>query len=146
MPRLHLSKTFYFLLAWVFFLLGVIGAMLPVLPTTPFMLLALWAFSRSSRRFHDWLYAHRLFGPPLQQWQRYRVIPRTAKWIASFTMLSSLAYLFLYAEAPLILKWLALAVMAYGAVFIWTKPSVAPVSDRDRGEGVKTDTPIDRRQ
>ena len=126
MPKLHLSKTFYFLLAWVFFLLGVIGAMLPVLPTTPFMLLALWSFSRSSQRFHDWLYSHRLFGPPLQQWQRHRIIPLTAKWVASLTMLSSLVYLFLYSDAPQFPKWLALMVMAYGAVFIWSKPSRAP--------------------
>jgi uncharacterized membrane protein YbaN (DUF454 family) len=129
MPTLHLSKTFYFLLAWLFFLLGLLGAMLPVLPTTPFMLLALWSFSRSSRRFHDWLYGHRLFGPPLRQWQRHRVIPLPAKWLATLTMSASLLYLFLYSSAPVILKWAALAFMAYGAFFIWTKPSRAKMAD-----------------
>lgn len=123
MSAIRFSKTFYFFLAWIFFLLGLLGAVLPVLPTTPFMLLALWAFSRSSRRFHDWLYSHRLFGPPLQQWQQNRVIPLSAKLIASFTMAASLGYLFVFSSAPMPLKWLALALMAYGAWFIWTKPS-----------------------
>ena len=125
MQKRRLSRTFYFLLAWVFFLLGLLGAVLPVLPTTPFMLLALWAFSRSSQRFHDWLYGHRLFGPPLQQWQRHRVIPLSAKLFASVTMAASLAYLFVFSHAPTPLKWLALALMGYGAWFIWTKPSRA---------------------
>jgi hypothetical protein len=38
------------------------------------MLVALWAFARSSRRFHDWLYSHRVFGPPLRRWHEERVI------------------------------------------------------------------------
>jgi uncharacterized membrane protein YbaN (DUF454 family) len=130
MARRHLSRTFYFLLAWVFFLLGVLGVLLPVLPTTPFMLLALWAFSRSSQRFHDWLYNHRLFGPALQQWSQYRVIPLSAKLLASVTMAASLAYLFAFSFAPMALKWLALALMAYGAWFIWTKPSRADAVKR----------------
>jgi uncharacterized membrane protein YbaN (DUF454 family) len=63
----HRQRWAFLALAWVSFALGVVGLVLPVVPTTPFMLVALWAFSRSSRRFHDWLYHHRIFGPPLQR-------------------------------------------------------------------------------
>lgn len=123
---LTLTRPLYFSLAWLCFLLGALGVVLPVLPTTPFMLLALWFFSKSSRRFHHWLYSHRFFGPPLRQWDRHRVIPLSAKWIASLTMLASLSYLFLYSKAPVYLHWTALIVMLYGTWFIWTKPSRAP--------------------
>jgi len=51
-------KPLYFLLGWCFFGLGAVGTVVPGLPTTPFMLLALWAFSKSSQHFHDWLYTH----------------------------------------------------------------------------------------
>ncbi len=116
-------KPFYFTLAWLFFALGALGAVLPGLPTVPFMLLALWAFSRSSERFHDWLYSHRVFGPPLQDWKRYRVIPLRAKIFSLTSMVLSLAYMIVVANmAPWAIAITA-AVMAYGAWFVLRHPS-----------------------
>lgn len=113
----------YFALAWVFFALGAAGAFLPGLPTVPFMLVALWLFSKSSQRFHDWLYAHRVFGPPLQQWQAHKVIPLKAKVLSISSMVASMAYMTLYADMP---PWLLIVtglVMAYGAWFVLSHPS-----------------------
>ncbi|MEI6419332.1 MAG: YbaN family protein [Sphingomonadales bacterium] len=59
--------------------LGAAGVVLPLLPTTPFVLLAAWCFARSSPRLHDWLLAHRLFGPLISNWRQHRAISRTAK-------------------------------------------------------------------
>lgn len=56
-------------LGWFFVILGAIGAVLPLLPTTPFMILALGLFARSSPKFHAMLLNHKWFGPPLQQWE-----------------------------------------------------------------------------
>ena len=120
-------RHFYFALGWLFFGIGAVGAFLPVLPTTPFMLLALWAFAKSSPRFHDWLYRHRLFGPPMQQWTRYRVIPLPAKVMSVSMMSASLGYLVFFTEQPLYISMLVAAGMLYAAWFILTKPSVAPV-------------------
>lgn len=116
-------KPIYLLLGFVFFGLGAVGVVLPGLPTTPLLLLALWAFSRSSDRFHDWLYAHPVFGLPLQRWRQHRVIPLPAKLFALAMMAASLVYLALYAEVPAWLVGLVAAIMGYGAWFILTKPS-----------------------
>ena len=121
-----MSRPLFFLLGWGFFALGALGVFLPVLPTTPFMLLALWAFARSSERFHQWLYHHRLFGPPLQRWEEYRVIPRGAKVFALSMMAVSLFYVMLFVAVFSAVKLFVVLLMAYGAWFILSKPSEPP--------------------
>ena len=84
------KRWIYFSIGWLFFGLGVVGAFLPVLPTTPLMIIALWAFSKSSERFETWLYKQRIFGPPLQRWHKYRVISAPAKMASVGAMAASL--------------------------------------------------------
>ena len=91
------------------------------------MLLALWAFSRSSKRFHDWLYSHPFFGPPLQDWERHRVITFPVKILALLTMAGALAYMIFLARVS---PWVSVptgCIMAYGAFFILRKPSKPPL-------------------
>ena len=121
-------KPVYFSLGWLFFATGALGVVLPVLPTTPFMLLALWAFSKSSQRFHDWLYHHKFFGPPIQQWHLYRVIPLSAKVIALSVMTLTMAYLLFFASHHYLIKTLSILLILYGAYFLLTKPSKPPIS------------------
>ncbi len=116
-------KLCYFLLAWLFFVIGAIGVVLPVLPTTPFMILALWAFAKSSKRFHDWLYHHPLFGPLLQKWRQHRVIPLPAKIISVVMMSASFAYIIFFRQFNIFLLLFVAALMLYGMWFILTKPS-----------------------
>lgn len=73
--------TRYLLLAcgWLSFGLGVIGVVLPLLPTTPFMLLAAACFSRSSERFHRWLLNNRVFGKIIRDWESERAMDKTIK-------------------------------------------------------------------
>ena len=118
-------RIIFFTLGWGFFALGLIGAFLPVLPTTPFMLLALIMFAKSSERFHQWLYHHRIFGPPLQKWHEHRVISSKAK-IMSISMMSlSLLYVIFFSPIPVWMMILTGLLMGYGAWFILTKPSHA---------------------
>ena len=121
-------RPFYFTLGWTFFGIGFAGAFLPVLPTTPFMLVSLWCFSRSSPRFHNWLYNHKFFGPPLQQWSKYRVIPLPAKIVALFFMTSALVYLYYFSQLALWIQLVATSIIVYGSWFILTKPSTATES------------------
>jgi uncharacterized protein len=119
-------RTLYFLLGCCCFGLGAVGTVVPGLPTTPFMLLALWAFSKSSQRLHDWLYAHPVFGPPLQRWRTHRVIPDKAKLLAVVMMSASFVYLAFFTALGLWIKVSIALVMLYGAAFILSKPSRAP--------------------
>jgi uncharacterized membrane protein YbaN (DUF454 family) len=106
--------------------LGVLGAFLPLLPTTPFLLVALWAFSRSSRRFHHWLYTHPRYGPRLQEWERYGTVPVKVK----LTSLSAMTVSFLIMAFVMRVKWHVLAmagtVMLIGAVYVLSRPSRPP--------------------
>jgi len=118
-------------MGWVFVGTGVVGAFLPVLPTTPFMILALWMFSKSSDRFHYWLYNHRIFGPPLHKWQEHRVIPPLAKLASISMMTASLIYIIFWSPVPLWGIVITVLIMAYAIWFILSKPSYPPANTGD---------------
>lgn len=75
------------LLGMLCLLLGAVGLVLPLLPTTPFVLLAAGCFARSSPRMHQWLLNNALFGPVLQDWERNRCVSRRVKRVALTMML-----------------------------------------------------------
>ena len=105
--------------------IGFVGVVVPGLPTTIFLIIALWAFSRSSERFHRWLWEHPRLGPPLRDWQTHRVIPPRAKLLAVAVMSLSVAVLALAAERPVLAAAVA-AILAPIALYILTRPSRAP--------------------
>ena len=55
------------------------GIFVPGIPTTPFLIVALWAFAQSSKKFHVWLLNHKRFGPLLYNWESHKVVPKNAK-------------------------------------------------------------------
>lgn len=114
------------MLGWLFLGLGAAGVFLPLLPTTPFLVLSLGAFSRSSARLEAWLLAHRVFGPPLEGWRRHRVIPLRAKLIAWSSMLLSLGVMLWSGRTPWWAILITASVMAYGVYFVARCPSRAP--------------------
>ena len=82
----------YFVLGWVFVVLATLGIFLPLLPTTPFLLLASSCFLRSSPRWQAWLMRSRWFGPMLRDWNEHRAVRRPVKVVAVVTM--SLVFVF----------------------------------------------------
>ena len=108
-------------LGGVFLAAGLVGVVLPVLPTTPFLLLAAGCFAKSSPRLHRWLLAHPTFGPPIRNWEENGAISRPAKRLA----VGSMAAVFvLSAVLGLALPLLALqgVLIAAGSAFILTRP------------------------
>lgn len=103
--------------------LGVAGIFLPLLPTTPFLLVAVWAFARSSPRLEAWLTGHPRLGPPIAAWRERRAIPFRAKVVAIVAMSASLAYMLLSPSIPPYAKAAATLVLAGSAAFILTRPS-----------------------
>ena len=105
--RSRLVRGGYLLLGLFFVALGVIGALLPVMPTTIFIILAAWSFGKSSPRLEAWLLHHRLFGPPLRAWRAEGAIPTFAKILAVGSMAGGYA-LFVWRAHPAL--WLATGV------------------------------------
>lgn len=87
-------RAVFFVLGFVFVGLGILGAFLPVLPTTVFILLAGYCWARSSERFYHWLANHKVFGKMLKDWEERRAMPRFAKYLAWAMMGLSCAFLF----------------------------------------------------
>jgi hypothetical protein len=103
--------------------LGMAGIFLPVLPTTPLVLLAAACFARSYRPFHEWLFAHRLFGPILREWHEHRSIPYRTKLVAVGTMAVTLGASIVFFVEPVWLKAaLATSGVALGA-WLYRLPS-----------------------
>ncbi|MGZ8229711.1 MAG: YbaN family protein [Burkholderiales bacterium] len=84
-----MQRLAYLCLAWTCIGLGAAGLVLPVLPTTPFLLVAAWAAPKASPRLDAWLLRHRFFGPPIHAWREEGAVPARAKRIACALMLAS---------------------------------------------------------
>jgi uncharacterized membrane protein YbaN (DUF454 family) len=105
-------------------LLGLIGIFLPLLPTTPFVLLAAFCFARGSPRVEAWLLNHRHFGPMVRNWRSDRVIPLRAKQLASTMMAVGSAWA--WWVMPVRIGWLPALVCAAVAAWMWQQPSRRP--------------------
>ena len=74
-----MKKLILLIVGWLCVGLGFVGIFIPGIPTTIFLIIALWAFARSSKRFHAWLLNHQRFGPILRNWESHKVVPIKAK-------------------------------------------------------------------
>jgi len=80
-------KKVYLVAGFILTALAAIGLFLPLLPTTPLLLLAASCFAEGSERWHRWLLEHRTFGPVIRSWQDHRCIPRRTKTVAILVLL-----------------------------------------------------------
>jgi len=119
----NVPKWLLITVGWLAVGLAALGAVLPLLPTTPFLLVATWAFARSSPRFRDWLINHAVFGPLIRDWQEYGAIPLRAKLLAALMITASAVWLIFWSGLPLVAT-VALSILLFAvASFILTRPT-----------------------
>ena len=113
--------------------LGMVGAVVPIMPSMVFLLLSLWCFSKGSERFHGWLYSHKIFGPSLRLWSEYRVIPVKAKIATVGGILLSVAILVALTPQGSILLFVYSGINAVAILYILSRPSTAPEASAPEG-------------
>ena len=101
--------------------LGAIGIALPLLPTTPFILVAAFAFAQSSEKLHRWLLEHDVFGPLIDNWQQHGAISRRTKVLSVGTM-AALPVISVVAGAPAFVVSVQVVVIGASAGFILSRP------------------------
>ena len=105
--------------------LGFVGVFVPGIPTTIFLIIALWAFTKSSEKLRHWLLNHKRFGPILNNWQEHKVVPRRAK-ILMVVLMSLAVILFYYSSQSLILTIGLIIILVSVAIYVISLPSKIP--------------------
>jgi len=116
-------RALFVVLGFLFVGLGLAGAVLPVLPATPFFLLAAACFARASARFYNWLLNNPTFGPTIREWRRYRSIRfRTKVWaIVLMSSMLAISTIFFVADRNVQVGLAVLGVLL--AIWMWRIPS-----------------------
>ncbi len=114
-------QTILKILGFIFLALGIIGIVLPLLPTTPFLLLSAFCFARSSEKLHAWLLCHPSFGPPIIDWRENGSISKRNKTYAIVTILITFL-LSVILEVPLVVILIQMTVLSIVSLFILTRP------------------------
>jgi hypothetical protein len=122
--RRRLARTLWGAGGALALLCGLVGVLLPVWPTVPFLLLALLCFSRGCARCERWMLEHPRWGPPLRDWRAHRVVPRRAKRLAIAMMAASSLAAWWLLPAPQ--RWWPGAACAAVALWLWRLPSEPP--------------------
>ncbi|ACX82364.1 YbaN family protein [Aggregatibacter actinomycetemcomitans] len=115
-------KYFYIGLGFIFLALGIVGIVLPLLPTTPFLLLTLFCFAKGSDRLHNWFIGTKIYQNHLKDFQQQRALTKKAKiYILSFS--TSMLLLGFYFTPSIIGKSIIIAVLLikYWCFFFWIK-------------------------
>lgn len=120
-----MQSLFWRSLVVIFVILGFIGALLPGMPTTVFLILAAWAASRGWPQMDEWLLNHPKYGSTLRDWRANGTVPRKAKWFATI-MMSISAIIMLFTTAPVAVKVFTNTTMFVVGVWLWLRPEPEP--------------------
>ena len=134
---MNIRKYLYMALGFACVGMAYVGFVLPGIPFSIFLVIAAWAFAKSSQRMHDWLYNHPWFGGFLTNWTDKRVFPQKGKYAMILVMASSLAFLWFSTGNLAAVAWSG-SFMALVAVWAWRYPSTLEEHQRrvDAGERI----------
>jgi len=114
-----IKQKFMIALGWFFVILGIIGALLPVMPTTVFLIIALGIFSKSSPRFHKMLLNNKYFGEDLRRWEQTKSISRQSKKKATLVIIVSFGLSIAILHGRLGLQTMLLVLASVLLLIIW---------------------------
>lgn len=116
-------RPILFIIAWISFVLGIIGAFLPILPTTPFLILSAYLFSKTSPRFHAWILTLPVAGDGIRDWRENRVIKTRAKILALGMMILSLVIIWNSTKIMLPVQVFVTLILVSVGTFVGTRKS-----------------------
>jgi uncharacterized membrane protein YbaN (DUF454 family) len=102
--------------------LGIIGAFLPIMPTTEFLIAAAWCFGKSSPRLEAWMLDHPSFGPVILQWREHGAVPRKAKVMAVCGMTLGYVMFWFHVKPRLLFACLVAVFMLASAIYVVSRP------------------------
>ena len=124
---LLMKKIILITIGWLCVGLAFVGTFVPGIPTTIFLIIALWAFAQSSKKFHSWLLNHKRFGPILQNWESHKVVPRKAKILMVILQISAVI-IFHYSLQNIYLTAILIITLVFVARYVLSLPSELPVN------------------
>lgn len=117
------KRIIFWALGIIFLFLAIIGILLPLLPTTPFLILAAFCFSRSSEKYHNWLRNHNIAGPVIRNWEDYGAISKKSKIVSVTMMILLMSYTIAEFNFSIYIKLAAILMAMAATFFILTRPS-----------------------
>ena len=124
-----MKKIILITIGWCCVGLAFIGTFVPGIPTTIFLIIALWAFAKSSKKFHSWLLNHKRFGPILQNWESHKVVPHRAKILMVILQISAVI-IFHYSLQNIYLTAILIITLIFVACYVLSLPSALPVNEK----------------
>ena len=124
-----MKKIILITIGWSCVGLAFVGTFVPGIPTTIFLIVALWAFAKSSKKFHSWLLNHKRFGPILQNWESHKVVPRKAKILMVILQISAVI-IFHYSLQNIYLTVILIITLVFVARYVLSLPSELPVNKK----------------
>ncbi|CDQ20560.1 hypothetical protein SAMN05192559_105174 [Halobacillus karajensis] len=112
------KKILLIVIGWISFAVGVVGIALPLIPTTPLLLLAAACFFRSSDRMYDWLLTNKYFGKYIREYREQRGIPLRAKWVGISLLWVSILSSIIFVVPLFYVKVLMIIIATYFTWFI----------------------------
>ena len=128
LDRSKISRLLWFTAGFIVMTIGLIGIIVPGLPTTPLMILAAACFAKSSQRFYDWIINNKMFGQHVKNYREGNGIPKKSKPIILVTMWTFVLFAVLIAipdSAPSVSKIATLVLAVIGTIFILRIPNLS---------------------
>ncbi|AYF45247.1 MULTISPECIES: YbaN family protein [Halobacteriovorax] len=117
------KRIIYLSFGIAFVALAIIGVFLPLIPTTPFLLLSAYCFSRSSEKYYQWLLNHKIFGEIITDWNKYGVVSIKSKIIAISMIIALFSYSLIYVDVAPTIKVIISLIGLSIITFLLTRPS-----------------------